>query len=87
MPTFAMIDYSLERLIDAFVIDKDNDPEVGELVSVNIPGIGQENFLRVTCGTGRKFALHVPPNMETSRQANAWTWGLGPDQYEPEIRT
>ena len=59
--------------LDADIIDKDNDPEVGEVISVNIPGIGQENFLRVRCGTGRKFALPVPPNMETARQANAWT--------------
>lgn len=76
----------LEEL-EAVTIDKDKDPEIGELVYVNTPGSDPKNFLRVTCGTGRKFALPVPPEMETARQANAWTWGLEPDQYKPEVRT
>jgi len=73
--------------LEAVTIDKDEDPEIGELVYVNTPGLDPKNFLRVTCGTGRKFALPVPPEMETARQANAWTWGLEPDQYRPEVRT
>ena len=73
--------------LDSYILDKDPDPEIGELVSVNIPDIGRERFLRVTCGTGRIFALPVPPSMTSARAANAWTWGLEPDQYKPEIRT
>jgi len=73
--------------LEAVTIDKDGDPEIGELVSVDIPGIGEEKFLRVTCGTGRQFALPVPPKMKTALQANAWTWGLSPKQYKPEVRT
>ena len=73
--------------LDAVTIDKNNDPEIGELVCVNIPGIGEEKFLRVHCGTGRQFALPVPPKMKTALQANAWTWGLSPQQYKPEVRT
>ena len=73
--------------LDCVSLDKDKDPEIGELVSVNIPHQGEDKFLRVTCGTGRNFALPVPPEMTTARQANAWTWGLEPDQYNPEIRT
>lgn len=65
----------------------DEDPQIGELLSVNLPDIGQKKFLRVTCGTGRKFALPVPPEMETALEANAWTWGLEPNQYKPEVRT
>ena len=38
-------------------IDKDEDPMIGELVEVTIPDVGKEKFLRVLCGTGRKFAL------------------------------
>ena len=79
-----------DRILDvlnAVVINKDNDPEIGELVSVNIPDIGDEKFLRVRCGTGRNFALPVPPDMKTALEANAWTWGLEPNEYRPEIRT
>lgn len=73
--------------LEAVTINKDDDPEIGELVSVNIPDIGEEKFLRVTCGTGRQFALMVPPDMATARQANAWTWGLESHQYKPDVRT
>ena len=79
-----------DRILDelnAVVINKDNDPEIGELVSVNIPDIGAEKFLRVRCGTGRNFALPVPPDMKTAHEANAWTWGLETHQYKPEVRT
>ena len=72
--------------LDVHTIDKDPDPEIGELVEVSIYFEAQR-FLRVTCGTGRDFAIPVPPEMTTARQANAWTWGLEPDQYQPEIRT
>ncbi|MDA8708268.1 hypothetical protein N9M10_02740 [Hellea sp.] len=73
--------------VGAITIDKDKDPEIGELLSVEIPRVGIELFLRVTCGTGRDFVMPVPPEMQTARQANAWTWGLGPDEYKPEVRT
>ena len=79
-------DLILDRL-GGRTIDRDADPQVGELIRVNIPDIGEEQFLRVTCGTGRRFALPVPPNMTTALQANAWTYGLDADQYAPEVRT
>ena len=72
--------------LDAVTIDKDSDPEIGELVDVAIRGESQK-FLRVTCGTGRNFALPVPLEMTTALEANAWTWGLEPNQYKPEIRS
>jgi len=73
--------------LGAIILDKDDDPQIGELLSVDLPDIGREKFLRVTCGTGRKFTLPVPPHMKTAQQANAWTWGLKPKQYKPEVRT
>ena len=79
-----------DRILDELnvvVINKDNNPEIGELVSVNIPDIGDEKFLCVRCGTGRNFALPVPPDMKTAHEANAWTWGLETHQYKPEVRT
>lgn len=74
--------------LDARTIDADADPQIGELVEVTIPDSGRERFLRVRCGTGREFALPVPPNMRTALEAQAWTWGHDTDSFtRPEIRT
>ena len=74
--------------LSAKTIDKDGDPEIGELLEVNLPDIGRERFLKVRCGTGRTFALPVPPDMKTAIQANAWTYGLDPkDIFNLEVRT
>jgi hypothetical protein len=80
-----------DRILDelnATTLNKDSDPLVGELVEVDIPDIGRAKFLRVLCGTGRTFALPVPPNMHTALEANAWTYGLEPDFIRNlEVRT
>ena len=74
--------------LNAKVIDTDGDPEIGELVEVNLPDIGKEKFLRVLCGTGREFALPVPPEMKTALEAQSWTWSLTPEEFKvPEVRT
>jgi ribosomal protein S20 len=74
--------------LKAKVIDADEDEEIGELVEVEIPDIGKERFLRVICGTGRKFAIPVPPNMKTALAANAWTYGIEGDTLKQlEVRT
>ena len=77
----------VESPAKAKTINKDHDPEVGELVEVEIPEIGKERFVRVRCGTGREFAIPVPPNMRTALEANAWTYGVEPKDYQPEVRT
>ena len=74
--------------LNAKVIDKDGDPEIGELLEVEIPDLGKEKFLRVQCGTGRTFALPVPPEMKTAMEANAWTFSLDLNEFVvPEVRT
>lgn len=69
------------------VIDKNKDPQIGVLIECEIPGVGKEKFLRVTCGTGREFSLIVPPTMNTALEANAWSYGLQANEYRPEVRT
>lgn len=70
------------------IIDEDNDPEIGTLIEVEIPEIGKERFLRVKCGTGREFALPVPPDVNTAIEANAWTYDVDLDIIKNlEIRT
>jgi hypothetical protein len=80
-------DNILEEL-NAQVVDDSGDPEIGVLLECEIPEIGRERFLRVRCGTGRQFALPVPQNMRTAKQAQAWTWNLDEDSFvKPEVRT
>ena len=74
--------------LKARIIDEDDDPQVGTLVEVSLPDAGKERFLRVVCGTGRKFALPVPRTVKSAVEAQAWTWGLDTSEFKkPEIRT
>jgi hypothetical protein len=75
--------------LDAKTIHSDADPQIGSVVEVTIPDIGRERFLRVLCGTGREFALPVPPTIKTAIEAQAWTYGFDDpaDFLPPEIRT
>lgn len=59
--------------LNARVIDTNPNPMIGTLLEVDIPEIGDnERFLRVECGTGREFALPVPPETKTALEAQAW---------------
>ena len=70
------------------VIDTDPDPQVGTLMSVDLPEAPDSRFVLVRCGTGRDFALPVPQEMKTALQANAWTYGIDPiDLKQLEVRT
>lgn len=71
------------------VLDSDVDPMIGDLLEVDIPDIGREKFLQVVCGTGRTFAIPVPPECNTAISAQAWTYGMTEEEYGrgPEIRT
>ena len=74
--------------LDAKVIDDDGDPEIGMLLEVDLPDIGKERFLKVQCGTGRTFALPVPPTMKTALEAQAWSYGCELENFfKPEVRT
>jgi len=78
-------DKVLDQLSPA-VVDEDS-PEVGKLLRVDLPDAPGEQFLQVRCGTGRTFVLPVPPDVTTAREANAWTYGLDPEAWAPEVRT
>jgi hypothetical protein len=68
-------------------LDKSHDPAIGELLAVDLPDAGPARFLKVRCRTGREFVLAVPRDMQTALQANAWTYGLDPNEYDLEVRT
>ena len=71
------------------LIEEDDDPMIGRLVEVDLPDAGAERFLMVRCGTGRDFALPVPPDMRTALAAQAWSYGLSSEEFGngPDIRT
>lgn len=81
-----------QRILDllrARTIDADPDPQIGTLVEVDLSAeaggdgrMGRARFLRVLCGTGRKFALPVPPDVDTAGAAQAWLW----DEPEALVR-
>jgi hypothetical protein len=74
--------------LKAKVINEDADPQIGTLVEVELPELGREKFLKVLCGTGREFAIPVPPEMKTALQANAWTYDIPADVMKMlEVRT
>lgn len=58
------------------VINKSKDPEIGELIEVELPDAGIARFLRVRCGTGRDFVLSVPREMKTALEANSWSYDV-----------
>ena len=75
--------------LNAETINKDDDPMIGELVEVTLPDAGKERFLRVLCGTGRRFAIPVPREMKTALQANAWSYDMEGFDFRAllEVRT
>ena len=76
------------RSLKAETIDKDDDPEIGNLVAVKLPNLRDKaKFLLVRCGTGRDFAIGVPPHINKAIDAQAWIVGLEPKDFiRPEIR-
>lgn len=77
------------RELKAKTIDRDDDPLIGELVQVTLPDLATPaKFLRVRCGTGRAFAIGIPPHINNALDAQAWIVGLDPKDFtRPQIRT
>jgi hypothetical protein len=74
--------------LNSKVIDADDDPEIGTLLECDLPDSGKERFLRVKCGTGRDFVLHVPKEMKTALESQAWMFQIDVKSFiKPEIRT
>jgi hypothetical protein len=68
----------LPLLPNAKLIDRNENPQVGELWQGDLPDHGIERFLQVKCGTGRTFAIPVGTKYLTAREANAATYGIAP---------
>ena len=74
--------------MNAILINKDDNPQIGELWDIDIPDIGRTRLLKVQCGTGRTFSFLTDESFNTALEANADTYGVDPDIYKlMEIRT
>jgi hypothetical protein len=85
--------FGYERLFEkagAEELDRDSDAG-GErrLLRMDVPNDEPLVCVSVRCpSTGHRFVLRVPPDMQTCRQAVAWTAGFdNPDAYRPAVET
>jgi hypothetical protein len=73
------------------VVDADPDPQIGTLISVNLPDSPGTRFLTVrgpgAGGPDAQHVLGVPREMRSAREANAWTYRLSPDTFNILRRT
>ena len=65
--------------LNARLVDKDDDPQIGELLEVDLPDAPRERFLRAQCGTGRTIIVWVSKSHRTALEANAATYQIPPD--------
>ncbi len=75
------------NLMNAEIVDEDENKEIGTLLQVHIPNIGDELFLTaLDPNTNTLVGLPVPPNMKTALEANSWTYGIDAIDFSPYYR-
>ena len=85
--------YGLERYIkDAEAVKIDEDAcgalyRRDSLIDEPIVVVKVKNSTPEPDGTYKYYFLRVPPEIDTARAAVAWTFGLTPDEYTPEVET
>lgn len=82
--------YGWDRLLDNLKAERVNSDDTGVLVSTKkmnkyLEGEDQEArfVLVVDSSTSRRYALRVPPSIQTARQGVAWTFDQEEDEYMP----
>ena len=55
----------IAEALGARVIEADPDPEIGEVIEMDLPDLGPRRFLRMRCATGRTFVEGIDPAMPT----------------------
>ena len=74
--------------LSATTINRHDNPQIGTLLEVDLPGSGRSRFLKVLCGTGREFVHSVPREVQTAFDAQAWMWSVDSKEFkQPEVRT
>lgn len=83
-----------EALLSKVQHDILHTDDYGTLFRVWVPKMSRfYHYVKVVNGTAepdgsfRTYYLEVPPDMDTAKEAVAWTYGLHPDQYDVAVRT
>jgi len=87
--------YGMENYLedaDAELLDKDDNPEVGELYKVvqqdeDMLLLKVLNSTPENDGTRKVYVLRVPPEMKKAREARAWTFGFSSEEFNPVVET
>jgi hypothetical protein len=85
--------FGFERYLRECDAKQVHQDEYGVLWRVNVPGdeplvmVEVVNATPEPDGTRRTYFLRVPPTVQTSREAVAWTFGLTPEEYAPLTQT
>jgi hypothetical protein len=89
-----MVEYfGYERYLRETGAKKVHEDEYGTLWRADIPGdeplvmVQVLNSTPEPDGTRRTYFLRVPPDTRTAREAVAWTFGLIPEEYAPQLQT
>ncbi len=82
---------------DRFLSDAEAKPistdSAGELFRIDLPYDEELVLVRVVNATAepngefKRYILRVPPEMQTAREAVAWTFGLTSDEYCPRVES
>ena len=80
-----------------FLLDPDTEirhkDEFGVLYRLTLPGMEAVSIVKVVNstpepdGTFKDYFLRVPPWVRTAREAVAWTFGMGANEYGPGMQT
>jgi hypothetical protein len=88
--------YGLENYLknsNAELVDRNPDPHIGTLWvrhlqdDEDIYMLELRNSTPEPDGTWKTYVLRVPPAMTTALQANAWTFGFEPEEYQPVLQS
>jgi hypothetical protein len=69
------------------VLDADPDPEIGTLISIDLPDSPDTRYVRARCGTGRMIYYQTDSEVRTALEAVEKSYNLKPGEYAPEFRT
>jgi hypothetical protein len=85
--------FGVSRYISEAGVEPIHEDEYGTLFRRELPGDESLVLLRVINstpepdGTYKEYFLRVPPEIETAKQAVAWTFGFESDSYQPLVQT
>jgi hypothetical protein len=85
--------FGISRYISEAGVSPVHEDEYGTLYRRELAGDEALVLLKVINstpepdGTYKEYFLRVPPDIETAKQAVAWTFDIEPDDYRPQVQT